>query len=159
MKNIHLTHQERMKNNENLSDIETKLRNVIKHVNFVDFAILFGSHAINKSNNMSDVDIGIFTTRDIPLLEIGKLTARIESIMNRKVDIIVINALYRERPLFAYEIISKGKVIFSGNNANLIEFRRKAFLYYLDVKHLIDNVNKGFKERLLKNKFGERTYA
>ncbi len=148
-----------MKNNENLSDIETKLHNAIKQVNFIDFAILFGSHAINKSNNMSDIDIGIFTTRDIPLLELGELTARMESIMNRKIDIVVINTLYRERPLFTYEIISTGKIIFSGNNANLIEFRRKVFLYYLDVKHLIDNVNKGFKERLLKNKFGERNYA
>ncbi len=159
MENIHLKHQTLMKNNEDLSHIETKLRDAIQHVDFIDFAILFGSHAKNKSNNMSDVDIGIFTTRDISLLELGELTARVESIMNRKVDIVVMNDLYRERPLFVYEIISTGKIIFSGNNANLIEFRRKAFLYYLDMKHLIDNVNKGFKERLLKNKFGERNYA
>ncbi len=159
MEKIHLNHQERMKNSKHLSDIETKLRDAIKHFNFIDFAILFGSHAKNKSNNMSDIDIGIFTTRDIPLLEIGQLTARIESIINRKIDIVVINTLYRERPLFVFEIISTGKIIFSGNNANLVEFRRKAFLYYLDVKHLIDNVNKGFKNRLLKNKFGEKNYA
>ena len=154
-----MINQFNMKNNEDLNKLQITLLNAIKHVAFIDFAILFGSHAKDKSNPMSDVDIGIFTTKDISLLELGDLTAMIESIMNRKVDIVVINTLYRERPLFVYEIISNGKVIFSRNNANLIDFRRKAFLYYLDLKHLIDDVNESFKARLLSNKFGEKNYA
>jgi predicted nucleotidyltransferase len=148
-----------MKNNDHLLELETTLLNAIKDVTFIDFAILFGSLAKNQSNNMSDVDLGIFTTRDVSLLELGTLTARIESILSRKVDIAVLNTLYKKRPLFTYEIITNGKVIFSRNDSSLIEFRRKSILYYLDVKDLINDVNESFKERLFQKKFGQRNYA
>jgi predicted nucleotidyltransferase len=154
-----VSYQHRTNSNDNIFDIELSVLNALKHIDYIDFAILFGSYAKDASNHMSDVDIGIYTARDVSLLELGQLSAIVESTVNRNVDIIVMNDLYRERPLFVYDVISNGKVIFSRKRDILTEYRRRAYLYYLDVRYLIDDVNKRFKERLLTNKFGERTYA
>lgn len=144
---------------EEYSQVLRKAADYFDSFNFIDFAILFGSFTKNKVNDLSDIDIGLFTNKDMPLLEIGALTAGLESLLKRKVDLITLNDIYKNRPLFAYEIVSNGEIIICHKTANLIEFRKNTFLYYMDIAHMTDTVNKIFRERLDSNKFGERNYV
>jgi len=126
---------------------------------FIDFAVLFGSVAENRATPLSDVDIGIYTSRDISLGELGLLNCRLEAIIGKRVDVVVLNDIYKKRPVFAYEIVKNGVLVFCKKQERFIEFKKKTFLYYLDNDYLIDEINKGFKERLKNGRFGERNYA
>ena len=133
--------------------------NYLQQFDFVDFALLFGSYAENRINNLSDVDIGIFTVRDISLLEVGFLVARLESILDKKVDLVILNDLYKKNSLFSFGIISNNKMLFCKNNNSFIKFKKNVLLYFMDTKKLIDTMDEAFRERLASGKFGSKNYA
>lgn len=133
--------------------------NELQACDFIDFAVLFGSVVANKTTPVSDVDIGIYTSRNISLVELGLLVYRIEVIIKRKIDIVVMNDIYKKRPAFAYEIVKNGVVLFCKDPEGFIEFKKKAILYYLDNKYLTDEIDRRFKERLKSGRFGERNYV
>jgi len=87
------------------------------------------------------------------------LTAGLESLLKRKVDLVILNNIYKKRPVFAYEIVSNGVIIVCRNKDSFVEFKKKTFLYYMDIKPLTDKVNENFRKRLDSNKFGERNYV
>jgi predicted nucleotidyltransferase len=131
----------------------------LKKIEIIQFAIIFGSTATEKTTNLSDIDIGIFTKKEIPLLKLGRMIASLEKITQKKVDLIVLNELYKNKPNFVYQIVSNSKLLFLKVPDVYIEFKKKVFLYYLDAKPLIDMVNKSFNKRLESSTFGERDYA
>lgn len=126
---------------------------------FIDFAVLFGSVAENRATPLSDVDIGIYTNRDISLCELGLLNSRLETILKKAVDVVVLNDIYRKRPVFAYEIVKNGVLLFCKRQERFIEFKKRTLLYYMDNNYLINEINKGFKKRLQNGGFGKRNYA
>ncbi len=79
---------------------------------FIDFAILFGSQARGDAFPFSDIDIGIYVNKEIPLLEIGGLISELEEELRKDVDIIVLNDLYKKNPRVAYEIVKDAILIF-----------------------------------------------
>jgi len=58
------------------------LSNYLKQFDFIDFAMLFGSFAEDKAKALSDIDLGIFTNKDVSLIDVGFLAAKMESILN-----------------------------------------------------------------------------
>ncbi|MEP9412580.1 MAG: nucleotidyltransferase domain-containing protein [Candidatus Brocadia sp.] len=142
-----------------MSMINDIICNELQACDFIDFAVLFGSVVANKTTPVSDVDIGIYTSRNISLVELGLLVYRIEVIIKRKIDIVVMNDIYKKRPAFAYEIVKNGVVLFCKDPEGFIEFKKKAILYYLDNKYLTDEIDRRFKERLKSGRFGERNYV
>lgn len=141
-----------------LSQAETASRCLLQF-DFIESAILFGSFAEGKENEMSDIDIGIFTTKDISLIEIGLITARLETAFKRSVDVVILNDLYRKNPLLAYEIMSKGKVLFCRNQERLVELKTNTILFFMDTAPLRDAVNRSLRERMKSGRFGDRNYA
>lgn len=131
----------------------------LEKYNFIVFALLFGSFAENRAMNISDIDIGIYTNRPITLLEIGLIVTRIEKIAKTKVDLIVLNNLYKKKSVLAFEIVSKGQLIFCRDHENFIKFKKDTFIYYLDTAMLRDTIDKSFKKRLSEKRLGERNYA
>ena len=129
-----------------------------KH-DFIIFAILFGSFAESRETNISDIDIGIYTDKNLNLLEIGSLVNRLEKIAKKKVDIIMVNDLYKKKPVLAFEIVSKGQLILCRGQEKFIEFKKNTFLYYLDTASLRHVVDESFKKRLKEKRLGERNYA
>lgn len=127
--------------------------------NFVESAVLFGSFAEGKENKMSDMDVGIVAIKDLSLIEIGFAAARIEKALKRRVDIVILNDLYKKNPLLAYEILSKGKILFCRNEDRLIELKTNTILSFMDTAQLRDIVNKALRERMKSGRFGERNYA
>lgn len=131
----------------------------LQQVDSIEFAILFGSFAEGKENEMSDIDIGISSSKDLSLMELGLLTARLEVVFKRNVDLVILNDLYRRNPLLAYEIVSRGKVIFCRNEERLVELKTNSILSFMDTAPLRDAVNRRLKERLRSGRFGDRNYA
>lgn len=146
-------------NNEENRTLIKLLSNYLKQFDYIDFALLFGSFAENKANILSDIDLGIFTNKDVSLIDVGFLAAKTESILRREIDVVILNDLYKKKPLIAYEIISKGKLLFYKSHEKFIEFKKNTFLYFLDIQHLRNMVDKTFRERLHSGRFGERNYV
>lgn len=144
---------------EESSHLLKQVSDCLSNKDFIDFALIFGSYANKSSNNMSDIDIGLFLNIDIPLLEVGSITSEIESAVKRNADIVILNNLYKKRPLFAYQIITNCEIIICKDHDRLTEFRKNTFLYYFDMKHLSEEANINLRKRINSNKFGKRNYA
>jgi len=136
-----------------------KITNVLKGDNNIVFALVFGSRAKGQANQLSDVDIGIFTKDDIPLLRLGRIVSALEKVGEREVDLVVLNDLYKRKPNFAFQIISSAKLLFTRDEDLFVHFKKNVFLYYLDAKPLIDMVKAAVNKRIETGAFGERNYA
>jgi predicted nucleotidyltransferase len=137
-----------------------KITDVLKGDNNIVFALVFGSQANNgQANRLSDVDIGIFTKDDIPLLRMGRIVSALEKVLKKEVDLVVLNDLYKRKPNFAFQVISSAKLLFTRDEDLFVEFKKNVFLYYLDAKPLIDMVKAAMNKRIEAGAFGERNYA
>ena len=136
-----------------------KMSNVLKGDDNIVFALVFGSQANGQVNQLSDVDIGIFTKDDIPLLRLGRIISALEKVCGKAVDLVVLNDLYERKPNFAFQVISSAKLLFAKDEDLFVDFKKNVFLYYLDAKPLIDMVKAGMNKRIETGAFGERNYA
>lgn len=71
----------------------------------------------------------------------------------------VLNDLYKQKPNFAFQVISSAKVLFTRDEDLFVDFKKNVFLYYLDAKPLIDMVKADVNKRIETGAFGERNYA
>lgn len=136
-------------------DVKAATSAFLKKFDFIEFAILFGSFSHGKTTNLSDLDVGIYTNKEISLLETGRLVAKLELAIKLNVDIVILNHLYKIKPALAYEIVSKGNLLFCQNEADFIDFKKNVLIYFMDNKVLLDKVNKMFINRLNNGRFGE----
>ena len=136
-----------------------KVGDFLKQHKDILFALVFGSAAKKEMNKLSDVDIGIYTADEMPLLEIGKIVVGLEKIVKKKVDLVVLNDLFKRKPNFAFQLVSSSRLLFTGDEDALVDFKRNVFLYYLDAKPLIDMMKASLDRRLKAGRFGERNYA
>ncbi|RJQ17467.1 MAG: nucleotidyltransferase domain-containing protein [Nitrospiraceae bacterium] len=123
------------------------------------FAFLFGSYAEDRATGISDIDVGIYTNKAVSLTDIGLMTAHLEKISRKKTDLLILNSLYKTKPVLAFEVIAKGRLIFCRDHETLTEFKKNVFLYFIDTKPLRDMIDRSFRKRLQSGHFGERNYA
>ncbi len=135
-----------------------EISNVLKGDNNIVFALVFGSQANGQANQLSDVDIGIFTKDDLPLLGLGRIVSALEKIGGKEVDLVVLNDLYKRKPNFAFQIISSAKLLFTKDEDLFVDFKKNVFLYYLDAKPLIDMVKANMNKRIEAGTIGERNW-
>ena len=126
---------------------------------YIIFAFLFGSYAEKRATDISDIDVGIYTDKVVDLKDLGSLTANLEKSMGKKTDLLILNNLYKIKPVLLFEVISRGDLIFCRDNDKLTEFKKNVFLYYLDTKPLRDMTDRTFRNRVKSGHFGERNYA
>ncbi len=136
-----------MKNNSKIKEILEKREDII-------FALVFGSVAQGRQTVLSDVDVGIYMVSDISLPEIGMITFELEKALKTRVDLVVLNEIYKKSPLVAFNIIKEGKLLFCRDNKVFIDFKRDTFRYYLDAKYLIDLTNRAMLKRIKEGRFG-----
>lgn len=118
----------------------------------IEFAILFGSLAKNRFLHISDIDIGILTSQDIPLLNQGYYIAELETLLQRKVDLVLLNDLFKNNPPLSYEIACFGEILFCRDHKKYIDFKTRTFLSYFDTQFLRDQVEKKMRERIIAGK-------
>jgi predicted nucleotidyltransferase len=125
----------------------------------IEFAFVFGSLILGKSNSFSDVDVAIYLNRKIDLPETGRIINELEKITGKKIDLVELNNLFSINPVLTFEIITKSELLFSKNEKSLTEFKTRTYLNYFDTEKLRINVNKDFYRRISNKKFGNRNYA
>lgn len=98
---------------------------------------LFGSQVRNDANTLSDIDIAVLFADDTP----GKFDLRlqfaeeIKTILKKEVDICDIEHV---ELLFAYRILSEGKLVYSSNEDKRIIFEVNLMKNYFDLKPFFD---------------------
>lgn len=125
----------------------------------IEFAILFGSYASGKESYLSDIDFGIYVKKELELLEQGLMIYELEALTNKKVDLIILNNLYKKNPEFAYNIVANCKLLLCRSQKSFIYYKTQSFLYYFDTEYLRQEVNETFLRRLNQGKFGEKNYV
>ena len=147
------------KNVKEISFIVDRAGGYLRTFDVIEFAVLFGSFAANKATTLSDVDIGVFTGRELSLPELGLLSTNLEAMLKRRVDLAVLNNLQQKNPVLAYEIMCAGRLIFVRNDELFVSCKRDALLQFMDTGYLRTVVDRAFQERLQNNRFGESNYV
>lgn len=140
------------------------MENLIQHIlsqdSRIEVALLFGSHVSGTTTPMSDIDIGIITSVDLPLADLGYLTYQLEMALNSDaVDLVILNDAYKRNPRFAFNVISNCREVFCRKDDVLVDFKRNTFLYYFDTQPLRDMVDAALHRRIAAGKFGETNYV
>ena len=125
----------------------------------MDAVLLFGSHAKGEAGTQSDVDLGFLFHDEPDYLRMGYHTARLESILDRRVDSVLLNDLERKNPLLAHEIAEGHRVVFLSHSERYVAFKTRAILFYLDTLPLIEANRESLRRRIRKNRIGERYYV
>ena len=135
------------------------MESLLASQDFVEFALLFGSFARGKETPLSDIDFGIYLSRPIDLLTLGRLTAELERIAQRQVEILVLNDILASNPKLAYQVVASGELIVCKDRSAYVDFKAQVILRYLDTAYLRSIVDKAFLERLRDDRFGARSHA
>ncbi|MDQ1244826.1 MAG: hypothetical protein QG565_1166 [Campylobacterota bacterium] len=129
-------------------NIELKLKELLGQYDFITNVLIFGSYAANKQNSMSDIDIAMHTDKDIDIFELGEIISNLESALNLKTDLVILNDLYKKSPLLAYNIYQSHKPVYLNDTVAYSSFKENALHYYLDFQHVIEEQNIAFLERV-----------
>lgn len=101
-------------------------------------AYLFGSLAVNKINDLSDVDIAYLLAKNEQMTfgqEMEFADKVVKTIKTDEVDLIQLN---KAPDFFSYKVISTGRVIFCRNKKEKEDFESEVFMQYLDIKPIRD---------------------
>jgi len=139
-------------------EIIKKIKEYFKNSDYL-FVLIFGSYAKNDFTNLSDIDIGIYFKDNPNYKEIGYHSLKLEELLNKKIDLIALNDIYKKNPLFSFEILKNHIPIIINNQEEFINFKTKCQLYYLDAKPLIEQNLFALKQRIKNKKFGERNFV
>ena len=122
---------------------------------FIDFALLFGSYAKGTQRTLSDIDIGIYTHRPIDLLEQGELISALEEAFQKKIDLVLLNDLYKKSAKLAFNIVDNHQVILCKNQEAYIDFKTYTYKYYFDQKPMYEMFDKALLERMKNGTYGK----
>jgi predicted nucleotidyltransferase len=125
----------------------------------IRFAMIFGSTASGKNSFLSDIDIAIYSEPTFELLEFGRIISELETIGERKIDLVELNRLNKSNNFLCYEIISNNKLLFNKDEKLFIDFKRKTLMIYFDQTRLREEFRRKLLERLKNNQFGRRLDA
>ena len=126
----------------------SKIKNILLSYDVITNALLFGSYADNTQHTMSDIDIAVETKNDMDIFTMGEIISKLESATDKKIDFIILNDLYIKSPLLAYNIYQKYKIIFLKNKKSFTSFKENTLHHYMDFKHVLDEQNRAFLQRI-----------
>ena len=112
------------------------------------FALLFGSYAKQTQTFLSDVDIAIYTTKPLPLIDLGLLLSDLEEITHKKVDVVILNDLYKTDARLAFNIVNNHKVLYQNNTEVYTEFKSQSMQYYFDIMPMYELFETALNKRL-----------
>ncbi len=129
-----------------------ELNNALEQKPDVVLAYLFGSHARQEANRLSDVDIAILLAGQpsddacfAARMDIMGLVMRILRVND--VDVAILN----QAPLaLRYRVVRDGRILFCRDENARVEFTARTVMRYLDFKPVIDVFERAILERARK---------
>ncbi|NGP88337.1 type VII toxin-antitoxin system MntA family adenylyltransferase antitoxin [Fodinibius halophilus] len=138
-------------------EIQKVLRDFFSDKEQVIFVYLFGSIVDKKV--FRDIDVAVYM-KDIPdIISQGKLQAQLDNLLDKNVDLVLLNRLPTKNPAFAYEIMTKGELLQNKDQSIHTKYKSRVFSYYFDTAYLREQFEDAFKMRMKTQKFGERNYG
>ena len=113
-------------------------------------AYLYGSHAEGRASALSDVDIGVLIKNGLAEERLWRLEDALAADLRRvlrtdKVDLIVLNLA----PLrIRYEVITRGKVLYSVDDGARADFESYSLRRYWDFEKYIEEYDRCFLARI-----------
>jgi len=132
-----------------------QLKDILEQYNYIDFALLFGSYVDDRAKRLSDVDIGIYTNRPIDLLEQGYLISTLENLLDKTIDLVLLNDLYKHHAKLAFNIVDKHQIILQRNREKYIEFKTYTYKYYFDQQQMYTMFDKSLYKRIERGTYGK----
>ena len=121
------------------------VREVLENFDGVGLAYLFGSVAAGTARPSSDLDVAVLLTPGTGQAVVDRLIDALERASGRTVDLV---DLLLAPPLLAHEVVKQGKLIFSRDEAERVEFETRAVARYLDTAHLREVQHEYLRERV-----------
>jgi|SRR3989338_2283021 len=128
----------------NIENLKPPIDNLAKKYN-LSLVILYGSQARGKIHKGSDIDIAVLGARPIPFEKLIDLNNEFAEIF--KVKEIDVKSLHNTNPLFRYQVMSKGVLLY-GKNYDYNSFKSYAFRDYYDSQDLLRLKEVFIKKRL-----------
>jgi len=136
-----------------------QLHDYFKNQDRYSFVLLFGSYSDGSESVTSDVDIGLFYEGKVDYKDFGYQSAMLETKIDKKIDMMVLNDIYKKDPLFAFKILEKHTPILIHDEKAYISFKTSSQLYFLDHQPLIQREEKALSDRIKNDKIGERNFV
>lgn len=137
-------------------DSINRIKDYLAASEYITFAYLFGSQVSGKTRFGSDVDIAVWFEKEPSLNILGKLVGDLEDLTKQRIDLVELNGLPQKKPKLAYNVVSKGVLLFTKDEKLHVEFKTKTFLYYLDFKPVIEMTEAAMMQRIKNGTFGRR---
>ncbi|MCA1755185.1 MAG: nucleotidyltransferase domain-containing protein [Spirochaeta sp.] len=141
---------------EVIRECATVLKACLPHL---EFACLYGSCARGEMLPFSDIDIGLYLPEDPDILSLGDVAGRLETALRRPVDILLLRGLPERDPELAFRVADEGVLITEDRRHRYAQFKKQAFLYYLDTEYLRKLTRSALHRRVLSGNMGRRNYV
>ena len=118
-----------------LGELVDRVRKVLEKRSFIIFAYIFGSKARGERGVKGDVDVAIYTSRDLTWREFVEILNELEDALGTRVDLVHLN----KAPLtLAYEIVAKGIPILDRDPERRVDFEVRIVKEFLDFEPLLE---------------------
>ncbi len=131
------------------------LQEVLKSYRFIDFALLFGSYASGTQSILSDIDIAIYTSHPIDLLQQGNIISSLEERLEKKIDLVLLNGLEKENARMAFNIVDNHKIILNNKQEKYIDFKTNTYKYYFDLQPMYEIFDNDLRKRIASGTYGK----
>ena len=125
----------------------------------LDFACLYGSCARGEMRPFSDIDIGLHAPENPDILTLGDVAGRLESTLARPVDLLLLRGLPERDPELAFRVAREGVLVMERCRYQYADFKKHAFLHYLDTDYLRQLTRTALHRRVLSGNMGRRNYV
>ncbi len=137
-------------------DFISKIKDYLSSRDELTAGYVFGSHAAGKEAPKSDIDIALLLNDTIDKREYGYIKLSVVNGLTHQlsfnsIDVIILNAA---SPLLAHEVMKKGVLLFSKDDAGRIQFAVSATRRYLDTIHLRVVQDRILHEKIRRGIFG-----
>ena len=112
-----------------------KLRNFFSSKNRIELAYLHGSFLTGLQHEESDLDIALYLNQKADYDFLSETINAMEDILESKIDLGLLND---SSPVFAYQVLTKGKLIFERNQGFKDRYFIKVVNEYFDLKYYRD---------------------
>lgn len=126
------------------ADVKRRLKILFKKTRHLSLAYLYGSSAIGKAHQSSDIDIAVLFEKEPDPSQFVELSGKIMAAVKfPRIDIVLLN---KATPLLKYEVIKNGVLLYSKNQNKMNEFEMNVFRVYFDTKWMRERQNRLMKE-------------
>lgn len=132
------------------SSFLAEISKIIAELKEVDVAYIFGSFL--ESDEFNDIDVALLLSEDLGLdsYKSLKFSLKVAGELERQIkprfefDVRILNIAPVE---FQFEVIKKGRVIFSRDKSRKVDYEFEVISTYLDLKYMYDILDKKFLAR------------